>query len=141
MEILTPRLVLRLQQRGDVGECVFELYDRDSNNLIGACGYHTWYPQHARAEIGYHLAEGYRGIGLMSEAMPDILQFGFTEMELNRIEAQIEPHNLPSIRLIRKMGFQFEGYLRQNFKSAQKFEDSCLYARLKEYPPLEEKVR
>lgn len=134
MEILTPRLVLRLQQSGAVGECVFELYDRDSNNLIGACGYHTWYPQHERAEIGYHLAEGYRGIGLMSEAMPDILKFGFTEMELNRIEAQIEPHNLPSIRLIRKMGFQFEGYLRQNFKSGQKFEDSCLYARLRSDP-------
>lgn len=134
MEILTPRLVLRLQQSGAVGECVFELYDRDSNNLIGACGYHTWYPQHERAEIGYHLAESYRGIGLMSEAMPDILKFGFTEMELNRIEAQIEPHNLPSIRLIRKMGFQFEGYLRQNFKSAQKFEDSCLYARLRSDP-------
>lgn len=134
MEILTPRLVLRLQQSGAVGECVFELYDRDSNNLIGACGYHTWYPQHERAEIGYHLAEGYRGIGLMSEAMPDILKFGFTEMELNRIEAQIEPHNLPSIRLIRKMGFRFEGYLRQNFKSGQKFEDSCLYARLRSDP-------
>lgn len=134
MEILTPRLVLRLQQSGAVGECVFELYDRDSNNLIGACGYHTWYPQHERAEIGYHLAEGYRGIGLMSEAMPDILKFGFTEMELNRIEAQIEPHNLQSIRLIRKMGFRFEGYLRQNFKSGQKFEDSCLYARLRSDP-------
>jgi ribosomal-protein-alanine N-acetyltransferase len=49
----------------------------------------------------------------MSEALSAIIDLGFQEMELNRIEAVVMPENLGSIRLLEKLGFHNEGKLRE----------------------------
>ena len=49
----------------------------------------------------------------MREAMGEMIVYGFREMELNRIEAQVHPRNLPSIKLLTDMGFVQEGHQRQ----------------------------
>lgn len=130
MELVTNDLILRTQE-GKVGECVFDIFERNSSNLIGSCGYHTWFPQHCRAEIGYIIVPNFRKKRLMSQALPEVIKFGFTEMELNRIEAQVNPQNIPSIQLLRKMGFSLEGLLRKNVKIAGVFQDSLLYSLLR----------
>ena len=49
----------------------------------------------------------------MREALVAAFEWGFAEMQLNRIEAQIHPANEPSMRLPQSLGFQTEGLLRE----------------------------
>lgn len=110
----------------------FQLIDRSTKQIIGWCGYHTWYQRHERAEIGYGLFdESYKQKGIMTEAMTPILTFGFDAMHLNRIEAFVGPDNQASIKLLEKMNFSKEGHLKQHFKHNDKIEDSLAYALLK----------
>lgn len=113
----------------------FQLLEQESSKIIGWCGYHTWYLDHERAEIGYGLYEAdYKRKGFMSEAIVPIIKYGFKQMKLNRIEAFIGPQNQASINLITKLNFVKEGQLREHYYSNNRAEDSIVYSLLrKEY--------
>ncbi len=84
-------------------------------HLIGTLGYHRWVKEggyHAR--IGYDLLATHRRRGIMTEAMAAILDYGFGTMGLNRVEALVDPKNEASRALLRKLGFQEEGALRED---------------------------
>lgn len=109
------------------------LIDQKTMKVIGWCGFHTWYTQHNRAEIGYVMTdENYKNQGLMSEALIAILAFGFNEMGLNRIEAYVADDNEPSLKLLKKFNFKKEGVLRQHYAVNGIAEDSILFSLLKE---------
>ena len=111
---------------------MFHLIDKETGKVIGWCGFHTWYLDHDRAEIGYILADdAYKGRGLMSEALPPIVDYGFRTMQLHRIEAFVGPNNEPSLKLLKRMHFTQEGYLREHYKVNGKLEDSVLFPLLK----------
>lgn len=110
----------------------FKLFDKKSGLHIGNCGFHTWYTEHFRAEIGYDLIDDvYKNKGFMTEALQTILAYGFTEMKLNRIEALIGPNNIPSFKLLQKFGFRKEGHLREHYCKNGEIQDSVIYALLK----------
>ncbi|MCC6281499.1 MAG: GNAT family N-acetyltransferase [Saprospiraceae bacterium] len=110
---------------------LFLLTDKTSDTIIGRCGLHNWNVDHHRAEIGYVMEdEQYRRRGLMTEAVERVIEYGFTSMELNRIEALVGAENVPSLRLMEKFNFIQEGVLRQHYFTADKFEDSVLFSRL-----------
>ena len=113
----------------------FQIKLLETSKMIGWCGFHTWYLKHRRAEVGYGLyEEGFRGLGLMTEALTPIIAYGFSEMQLHRIEAFVGPNNSPSLNLMRKFGFTQEGQLRQHYLKDGKFEDSVVFSLLlKEY--------
>ena len=67
----------------------------------------------------------------MREALKRVLDFGFGTMELNRIEALVFPENLPSHRLLQKLGFQREGVLREYEFVKEKFVDLTMYSLLR----------
>lgn len=81
--------------------------------LIGTCGYNTWNRNNNCGEIGYDLLQRYWGQGFMPEAVTEIVRFGFTRMQLNRVEADIMVPNDASARVLTKVGFTEEGTLRQ----------------------------
>ena len=111
----------------------FKLIVKETNEVIGGCGYHNWYPGHSKAELGYVLTrDENKRKGYMSEAISTILEYGFNFMHLNRVEACIGPGNIASLSLIRKYGFTQEGYLRQHFIRDGKIEDSMIFSLLKE---------
>lgn len=85
----------------------------DAAALIGTCGYNSWHRWNNCAEIGYDLAHRYWGKGIMTEALVAMIEFGFTEMGLNRIEADVTVGNDRSAALLQKLGFIEEGVLRQ----------------------------
>ncbi len=99
--------------------------------LIGTCGYFRWNQQHHRAEIGYDLSPDYWGQGLMPEAIQALIQYGFTEMNLNRIEAMTEKQNRRSQRVLMKLGFQREGLLREYYYRDEVYYDQVQYSVLK----------
>lgn len=111
---------------------IFQLIDRQSDAIIGWCGYHTWYLDHHRAEIGYGLnSDSTKAKGIMTEAVAPILAYGFEVMQLNRIEAFIGPENVPSLKLIQKFGFTQEGHLRKHYFKNGKYEDSLVFSLLR----------
>jgi len=111
----------------------FQLLEKESRHNIGWCGYHTWYIDHDRAEIGYGMTQDeFKGKGLMTEAIIPILEYGFKKMNLNRVEAFISPNNIPSLKLIDKMNFVKEGHLKQHYRNNDVIEDSLVFALLQE---------
>ncbi|PBQ33457.1 N-acetyltransferase [Sphingobacteriaceae bacterium] len=111
----------------------FKLILKESNDVIGAGGFHNWYAIHRRAELGYMLnKDDYKKKGYMHEAVCAMLDYGFTTMDLNRVEASIAPENVASQALILKNGFTREAYLKQNYISDGIIFDSVIYRLLKE---------
>ena len=102
---------------------------KDGDFIVGTCGY-VWLRQY-RGEIGYELASSYWRRGIMSEALNAILEFGFTELHLNRVEALVMAENEPSAGLLRHLGFQEEGLLRQHDFFKGQFHDMRLFALLR----------
>ena len=98
--------------------------------VIGTCGFHQLSKRHHRAEIGYELHPDYWRQGLASEAIRAILRFGFEEMGLHRIEANVDPNNDASANLLRKLGFTEEGFLRERFYDNGRFVDDWYFSLL-----------
>lgn len=110
----------------------FQLIENESMKVIGWCGFHTWYTDHHRAEIGYGMnSDEFKGKGFMSEALKPILEYGFKEMNLHRIEALVAPYNKPSLKLIQKFNFRQEGHLKKHYFVNGVPEDSLFFALLR----------
>jgi [ribosomal protein S5]-alanine N-acetyltransferase len=104
--------------------------DRDSDRAIGSCTLYDIQPAHLRAGIGYALRREDCGHGLAGEAVALALRWAFGQLGLNRIEADVHPDNLPSARLLERLGFRREGLLRQRFATADEIQDSLIYGLL-----------
>lgn len=111
----------------------FQILWGPEKQTIGWCGFHTWYFQHDRAEIGYGIfSDEFRNRGIMSEVIPRVIEYGFGPMDLNRIEAFAAEYNAPSIKLLEKMDFAREGVLKQHYCVDGRHEDSTVFALLRE---------
>jgi len=84
-----------------------------------------------RAEIGYDLGFPYWGRGYAPEAIRTLIRFGFESLLLNRVEAKVEPENINSIKVLRKLRFVEEGKLRQYEKSKEVFVDLIMFSTLR----------
>jgi len=104
----------------------------ENDKTVGWCGFHTWYTDHARAEIGYVLSnEASKGKGIMSSALKAVIDYGFNTMNLHRIEAFVAPNNTPSLKLMEKYNFVKEGHLREHYFKNNTMEDSLVFSLLK----------
>jgi RimJ/RimL family protein N-acetyltransferase len=103
---------------------------REDRRLLGNCTLFKIDEQCQRAEIGYGLAYAAWGHGYMHEALLALLDFGFAELKLNRVEADIDPRNEPSARSLERLGFRKEGYLRERWIVGAEVSDSALYGLL-----------
>lgn len=99
--------------------------------IIGSCGFLNRVTKHHRAEVGFELSKDYWGKGIASEALEAVIKFGYHHYQLERIEALIEPANLPSQKLVEKQGFIREGLLRHYEYTCGKFDDLYMYSILK----------
>lgn len=89
----------------------WEITLKTEDTVIGSCGYFNYKLQHRRAEIGYELSREYWAKGIASEAVQAILNYGFEQVRLHRIEALIDPPNKTSLKLVERLGFKKEGLL------------------------------
>ena len=110
----------------------FIIVRKDNHFPIGECGFHSWNKKHKRAELFYKLnSDSNKRKGFVSEVLPFVLEFGFKQMDLNRIEAYIADYNEPSKRLLIKNNFIKEGTLRKHYYFEGNFEDSDCYSLLR----------
>lgn len=103
---------------------------KGQQRMIGSGGFWRLMKQHKRAEIGYELAPEYWGQGLVPEAFTAILTFGFEQLGLHSVEAQIDPANHASRRVLEKLGFVQEGYFRENYCVDGRFTDTAVFSLL-----------
>lgn len=111
---------------------LFRLIEKSTGEMAGWCGYHKWYTHHCRAELGYWLLhDKYKRRGYMKEALPKVLEYGFNEMQLERIEAFVSADNEPSLKLLQSNGFEYEGLLKKHYRVNGVNEESLLYGLVK----------
>lgn len=84
------------------------------------------------AYLGYFVGAEFAGKGLTTEAIKLILRFAFRNLKLHRIEANVQPENLASIRVLRKNGFTKEGFSRRYLKIDKKWRDHERWAIIEE---------
>ena len=75
------------------------------------------------AYLGYMLGAEFTGRGYMTEAVGLVLRFAFNDLKLHRIEANVQPTNLPSIRVLERSGFTREGFSRRYLKIGGRWRD------------------
>ena len=101
------------------------------DTVIGSCGFLNRKPSHYKTEIGYELSKKYWGQKIAGEALEAVINYGFANLNLERIEALIEPLNIASQKLVEKKGFTKEGLLRHYEFTCGKFDDLYMYSILK----------
>ncbi len=103
--------------------------DKESQRVLGWCGYHSWAQQHKRAEVFYLLKnEIDKQKGIMSEALNEVLKYGKTEMNLRRIEAFVAINNPASYRLLEKFQFKKEAEIQHRYQFGDEVDWDYLYA-------------
>jgi ribosomal-protein-alanine N-acetyltransferase len=103
----------------------------DRDEIIGSCSFHHFASHWRCVETGYDLNRAYWGRGVMTEAMSAVLTYGFTTLEMHRIEAVIDILNVRSKALLERLGFTYEGNLRQRYYMEGNFEDEYYFGLLK----------
>ena len=108
---------------------------KNSNKLIGTCGFNTWNPKMKNAVIGYDLLPEYWGSGYTTEAVHRMVKAAFDgELpcgELNRIQGDTVPGNQASESVLRKVGFTFEGLRRESGYWKNQFHDLNCFGLIK----------
>ncbi|UII20228.1 GNAT family N-acetyltransferase [Fulvivirga ligni] len=115
-------------EKGDGVFWVIE--DKVSKQFIGDVSFWKLDKHNSRGEIGYILLPAFWGKGLMHEALQAVLHFGFDAMDLHSVEANINPENEPSRKLLLKLGFVKEAYFRENYFYNGHYLDSEIYSLL-----------
>ena len=93
----------------------FVVIDKHTGQPVGTCLLFRHDEGSARAELGYVLARACWGRGYMHEALGALVASAFTTMGLRRLEAEVDPRNAASGRLLQRLGFVREGLLRERW--------------------------
>lgn len=102
-----------------------------SDALIGTVSLFAIHREQRRAELGYALASALWGRGYATEMLRPAIDFAFNTLDLERLEADIDPRNEASCRLVERVGFVREGLLRERWRVAGEVTDSAMYGLLR----------
>jgi len=97
------------------------------DRVIGTTTLFHFDPRHRRAEVGYALRSDHWGRGIASEAVSLAIDWALQALDLHRIEADIDPRNDASRRVLERLGFCSEGVLRERFFVGDDATDSELF--------------
>ena len=121
-ESMTREYLTYVGQRYRTGDFYdWSVICRADGHMIGTCGFTSFNCPADSGEIGYVLNPDYQGQGLATEAVRRVLDFGFTELGLHRIEAHFMEGNDTSLRLMERVGMTLEGYARESMRIKGRF--------------------
>lgn len=101
-----------------------------NGEIVGTIGFHDINEKSKSAEIGYWLAKDQTGKGFVTKAVKRLLNYGFGEMELNRIVIKCVPGNTKSRAVPERLGFTNEGIERESAWLHTRFVDHVVYSML-----------
>ncbi|MDM5317355.1 GNAT family protein [Fictibacillus sp. b24] len=122
--------ILGKYARGEIAPWGIER--KENGEFIGTVDFVSWQPHHHTAEIGYVLSKKYWGQGIITEAVSELVEFGFKYMDLVRIQARCFLENAGSEGVMKKLGMSYEGILRKAMFAKGQHQDLKLYSILKE---------
>lgn len=93
----------------------FGIVPISAGRVVGTCTLFHIYKASRRAEVGFVLGKRFWGRGYMTEALSALLDYGFSTLDMNRVEADTDPRNLAAARLLERLGFIKEGLLRERW--------------------------
>lgn len=105
---------------------------KDIDRAIGICSLYRVSWEHLSAELVYWIGKPYWGRGYITEAARKVLEFGFLDLGLERICVGCFTRNKASARVIEKLGFQYEGLARAEYRKGKERFDAFHYAMLRE---------
>jgi RimJ/RimL family protein N-acetyltransferase len=119
---------LRSIHEGFAGRTLFQwgVERKEDGRVIGSTTLFKLDAANARCEIGYGLGSAYWKMGYMSEALPAVIQFAFDRLRMRRIEADVDPRNENSLRILGRLGFKQEGLLRERWNVGGELQDSAI---------------
>ena len=126
----TDRVARLLKTSTDGKDFVCAVELRTTGEVLGNCDLFHADEQCRRAEIGFSLQRTHWGNGYMTEAASALIEHAFSALKLHRIEADIDPRNVASARLLERLGFVREGLLRDRWIVGDEVSDSALYGLL-----------
>ena len=103
------------------------------DSLIGTICLWNISRENYRAELGYELMPEYQGQGLMQEAFTKVVTYAFKRLGFHTLEADVNPDNKKSIKLLEKNDFKREAYFKEKFFYEGKFLDTAIYSRINPY--------
>jgi len=86
-----------------------------TGEVVGTCTLFNWDREHLRCELGFALGRKWWGQGIGFHAVSTVLRFAFEALEVHRVEADADPRNERSLRLLERCGFKREGVLRERY--------------------------
>ncbi|QQE78331.1 GNAT family N-acetyltransferase [Alicyclobacillus sp. SO9] len=99
------------------------------NQLIGSIGLHISKANRS-ASIGYWISKEYEAKGIMTKCCKAMIDYGFRELDLNRIEIRAIKENIRSRAIPERLGFKLEGTLRQDVQLYDAMADTIVYGLL-----------
>lgn len=115
----------------DAGRAVrFAIRERQTRELLGVVGLDSCVHLHRSCELGYWLRRDATGKGLMTEAANASVDFAFSRMAMHRIRCAAATDNFPSLRVIQRLAFRFEGIARQAELVQSRWLDHAVFAKL-----------
>lgn len=113
----TPEQILERARRHmrfqeTLGYCIWLARRRDTHELVGDCGIIPVAAKGPETEIGWRFAPAHWGHGYATEAARGVLEFAFTQTDLDRIIAVSRPDNVRSHRVMQKIGMSDRGFGR-----------------------------
>ncbi len=115
----------------DLTYTVHDLQDQ----IVGQISIYNIAYLHFRGEIGIWIGREFWGHGFGKDALQTIIQYAFTQLHLNRLQAHMFVENSTSISLFESVGFQNEGIIREFVRKKEKFRDVYSYGLLKRENP------
>ena len=109
---------------------------KENGVLIGTCGFTSFSEQDKRASIEFDMIGKPKGRSLMRETILVLLNFIFTNTDINRVEALVESQDMKAPELLKKIGFKKEGDLREYKMRRGKLTDMILWSMLRSDFPL-----
>jgi len=100
---------------------------KESGKLIGLVSLYNLDKENNRAKIGYWLGRDYRGKGYASETVKKMIEFGFKELNLNKLSAKALLENEKSNRLLEKLGFRMVGIKKKDKKNGNDYLDTAIW--------------
>jgi RimJ/RimL family protein N-acetyltransferase len=123
--------ITRLLKKSAYGvDLICAVESRTTGEVLGTCMLFHADEQCQRAEIGFSLQRAHWRNGYMNEAASALIEHAFNALNLHRIEADIDPRNVASARLLERLGFVREGLLRERLIVGNEVSDSAIYGLL-----------
>ena len=104
---------------------------KSSGDMIGDIAFHIKKDDHRQAYVGYTLARRFWRQGFAAEAVCRLLDYLFSELDLHRIIAEVDVENVPSWRMLEKLGFRREAHFVENVWLKGEYASEYHYAMLK----------